>query len=85
MTTGGTESILLAVKAWRDYAKDVKGIRHPEMVLPVTAHSAFDKAAKFLKIRIRSVPVNTHSYTVSIQAMKRAINSNTILVSQGGS
>lgn len=82
MTTGGTESILLACKTWRDYARDVKGIKKPEMVLPVTAHTAFDKAAKFLKIRVRTVPVNPHSYTVSIEAMKRAINGNTIMVSR---
>lgn len=80
MTTGGTESILLACKTWRDYAKDVKGIKNPEMIIPVTAHTAFDKAAKYLNIRIKTIPVNPHSYTVSIEAMKKAINGNTIMV-----
>ncbi|XP_043282236.1 sphingosine-1-phosphate lyase [Venturia canescens] len=80
MTTGGTESILLACKTWRDYARDVKGVKHPEMVIPITAHTAFDKAAKYLKIRIRTIPVNPHSYTVSIEAMKKAINGNTIML-----
>ncbi|XP_012283543.1 sphingosine-1-phosphate lyase [Orussus abietinus] len=80
MTTGGTESILLACKAYRDYAKEVKGITRPNLVMPVTAHSAFDKAAQYLKIKILTVPVNPHSYTVSIAAMKRAINKNTIML-----
>ena len=80
MSTGGTESILLACKAYRDYAKEVKGINKPEMVIPVTAHSAFDKAAQFLKIRVRTVPVNSNSYTVSIDDMRRAITKNTIMV-----
>lgn len=64
MTTGGTESILLACKTYRDYARNMKGIKYPEMVVPVTAHSAFDKAAQYLKIRVRLVPVDrsTHLY-----------------------
>ncbi|XP_015439311.1 PREDICTED: sphingosine-1-phosphate lyase [Dufourea novaeangliae] len=80
MSTGGTESILLACKAFRDYARYVKGIKYPEMVMPVTAHSAFEKAAQYLKIRIRVVPVNPHSYTVSIKDMERAISRNTIML-----
>ena len=82
MTTGGTESILLACKAFRDYGYETKGIKRPEIVMPVTAHSAFDKAAQFLKIRIRTVPVKPDSYTADVDAMRRAITSNTILVSR---
>lgn len=80
MTTGGTESILMACKAYRDYAREVNGIKYPEMVVPVTAHAAFDKAAKYLKIKIRTIPVNQNTFTVSIDAMKAAINGNTIMV-----
>lgn len=80
MTTGGTESILLACKAYRDYAREVKGIKKPEIVMPVTAHAAFDKAAQYLNIKIRSIPVNQHSFTVSIEAMKKSITNNTIMV-----
>lgn len=42
MTTGGTESIIMACKAYRDYARS-RGISNPEMVVPITAHAAFDK------------------------------------------
>ena len=80
MSTGGTESILLACKAYRDYAKEVKGIKKPEMIIPVTAHSAFDKAAQYLKIKVRTVSVNPNSYTVRINEMRKAITKNTIMV-----
>lgn len=80
MTTGGTESILLACKAYRDYARDVKGIKKPEIVMPVTAHAAFDKAAQYLNIKICSVPVNPNSFTVCIKAMKKSITKNTIML-----
>lgn len=80
MTTGGTESILLACKAYRDYARSVKGIKHPEIVMPVTAHSSFDKAGQYFNLKIRSIPVNDNSYTVCIKSMKKAITRNTIMV-----
>lgn len=80
MTTGGTESILLACKAYRDYAREIKGIRNPEIVMPITAHSAFDKAAQYFNLKVRTVSVNQDSYTVCIKAMKKAITKNTIMV-----
>ncbi|XP_050484374.1 sphingosine-1-phosphate lyase isoform X3 [Bombus huntii] len=79
MTSGGTESILLACKTYRDYARNVKGIKNPEIVMPITAHSAFDKAAQYLKLKVRSVPVNQHSYTACIKSMEKAITRNTIM------
>lgn len=80
MTTGGTESILLACKAYRDFGREVNGIEHPNMVIPVTAHTAFDKAAKYLGITVRTVKLDTKTYKVDLKAMERAINKNTIMV-----
>lgn len=80
MTTGGTESILMACKAYRDYAADVRGVKKPEIVMPVTAHSGFDKAAQYLGLRVKTVPVNPITMQVDINAMKRAISCNTIMV-----
>ncbi|KAI7840937.1 hypothetical protein COHA_005368 [Chlorella ohadii] len=45
MTSGGTESILTAVKASRDYMMATRGITEPEMIIAVSAHAAFIKAA----------------------------------------
>lgn len=80
MTSGGTESILLACKTYRDYARHVKGIKNPEIIMPITAHSAFDKAAQYLKLKVRSIPVDQHSYTVCIKSMEKAITRNTIML-----
>ena len=52
MTSGGTESILTAVKASRDYMRAKKGIRHPEMVVGQSAHAAFFKAAEYFKVKL---------------------------------
>lgn len=80
MTTGGTESILMACKAYRDYAREVHDITKPNMVIGTTAHSAFDKAAKYLNIYVKTVPVNPETTQVDIKAMEAAINKNTVMV-----
>ena len=43
MTSGGTESCLMACKAYRDLARADRGVKRPNMVVPSTAHVAFDK------------------------------------------
>ena len=55
MTSGGSESILTAVKASRDYMRAVRGIRKPEMIIGDSAHAAFFKAAEYFKIRLVKV------------------------------
>lgn len=80
MTTGGTESIMMACKAYRDFGREKKGITHPNIVMPTTAHSGFDKAAQYLGLYIRTVPVNVDSTEVDIRQMEKAINRNTVMV-----
>lgn len=80
MTTGGTESIMMACKAYRDYGRDVKGITKPNMVLPVTAHTAFDKSAKYFGMFTKLVPIDPSTTEVDIRAMERAINRNTVML-----
>jgi len=72
MTSGGTESIILVCLASRDVARS-RGVSDPELLVPVTAHAAFDKAAHLLGMRIRHVPVVADSMEVDFEAMKRAI------------
>ncbi|KAI3467742.1 hypothetical protein Pfo_024405 [Paulownia fortunei] len=79
MTSGGTESILLAVKTSRDYMKVKKGITSPEMIIPVSAHSAYDKAAQYFKIKLWRVPVG-QDFRANVKAIKRHVNRNTILI-----
>lgn len=80
VTSGGTESIILACKAYRDYARYIKGIASPEMIIPITAHAAFEKAAKLLGMRIRMIPINTETMQVNVKAMKKAITKNACML-----
>ncbi|HKZ70657.1 MAG TPA: aspartate aminotransferase family protein [Anaerolineales bacterium] len=79
VTSGGTESILLAMKTYRDWARDTKGITSPEIVAPVTAHVAFDKAAQYFGMKIVRVPVDA-SCRADMSAVKRALNRNTVAI-----
>ena len=80
VSTGGTESIMLAVKTARDWAKAEKGIIEPEMVLCETAHAAFHKAAHYLGVTLRIVPFQPDSYQANVDAVADAVNENTILL-----
>ncbi|KAL8138148.1 hypothetical protein V2J09_004149 [Rumex salicifolius] len=79
MTSGGTESILLAVKTSRDYMKAKRGITRPEMIIAESAHSAYDKAAQYFNIKLRRVPVNKE-FQADAKAIRRCINKNTVLI-----
>ena len=80
-TSGGTESILLAVKAARDYYRHHRPeIKLPEMILPSTAHAAFHKAAHYFGIRTVSVSVNPETFKAEVSAMKKHITPNTIFM-----
>ncbi|KAK7374771.1 hypothetical protein VNO80_08210 [Phaseolus coccineus] len=79
MTSGGTESILLAVKSSRDYMKSKKGIARPEMIIPLSGHSAYDKAAQYFNIKLWRAPVDKN-FKADVKAIRRHINKNTILI-----
>jgi glutamate/tyrosine decarboxylase-like PLP-dependent enzyme len=79
VTSGGTESILLAMKTYRDWARDKRGITRPEMIVPATAHAAFDKAAQYFNIKMIHVPVDTN-YQADVAAVRKAITRNTIVI-----
>src|SRR5262245_50635249 len=79
-TSGGTESIILAVKAARDYARTERGIAAPEIVLPTTAHAAFHKAAHYLDIRAAPAPVAPRTFRADVDAVRRATTPRTILL-----
>jgi glutamate/tyrosine decarboxylase-like PLP-dependent enzyme len=80
-TSGGTESIMLAVKTARDYARAKRSrIRVPEMILPATAHAAFQKAAHYLDVKPVIVPVDPKTFKADVEEIRRAITPNTILL-----
>lgn len=81
MTSGGTESILLAVKACRDHARAARGdpTHRGNLVLPVTAHPAFDKAAELMDLPVRRVPVRPDLRADPV-ALGAAMDADTILL-----
>ena len=80
MTTGGTESIIMAVKTARDSARaDRPGLGQPEMVLPITAHPAFEKASHYLGVLPVHIPV-TEDYRADVGAARAAVTDNTVLI-----
>ncbi len=79
-TTGGTESCMLAVKTARDHARATRGIARPELVLPVTAHACFHKAAAYFDMPMRLVEVDTATWKVRPEAMAAAITPETALI-----
>ena len=80
-TSGGTESLILAVKTARDYTRATKPhITEPEMVLPITGHASLFKAAHYLGIKPVVTPVVDNSFLADVDAMREAINENTIML-----
>ncbi|KAI9812397.1 MAG: hypothetical protein M1832_000432 [Thelocarpon impressellum] len=79
-TSGGTESILMACLSARHKAYAERGITEPEMILPETAHPAFRKACSYFKIRMHLVACPGPMHQVSVPAVSRLINSNTVLL-----
>lgn len=79
VTSGGTESILMACKAYRDMAHE-RGIKHPEIVAPVSVHAAFDKAAHYFGMKLIHVPLDKKTMKVDVKAMRRAISRNTAML-----
>lgn len=80
-TSGGTESIILAVKTAREHAR-AKGTLSgpPEMILPVTAHAAFQKACAYLDVKPVLVPIDPQTFKADVAKMREAITDNTILL-----
>lgn len=78
MTTGGTESVLMAVKAYRERGKK-RGITKPEMVLPESAHVAFDKAGHYFGVKLRKAPLD-RDFKVDMAALRKLVNKNTVML-----
>jgi sphinganine-1-phosphate aldolase len=80
MTSGGTESILMAVKTAREWARATKPeIVRPEMILPSSAHPAFEKAGHYFGVKPVHVPVRA-DFRADLEATQAAITPQTILM-----
>jgi glutamate/tyrosine decarboxylase-like PLP-dependent enzyme len=80
VTSGGTESLLCAVKTARDWARvNRPEVSAPEILMPVTAHPALEKAAEYFGVRVVKTPVRA-DFRADVDAMRAAITPNTILM-----
>ncbi|KAJ3027898.1 UNVERIFIED_CONTAM: hypothetical protein HDU68_002864 [Siphonaria sp. JEL0065] len=80
MTSGGTESLLMAIKTYRDMARELHGVTEPEMILPTTIHTAFDKGASYFGVKLVHIPVDARTGEVDLNKVARAINNNTVMI-----
>src|SRR5262249_42319147 len=80
VTSGGTESIFLALKTARDWARtEHPEIGEPEVVTPVRAHPGFDKGAHYLCMKVQRIP-RCSDFRADLRAMAAAVSPNTILI-----
>ena len=79
LTSGGTESLFLAVQVARDHAREVRGITEPRVVLPSTAHPAFAKACHYLDVDEIRVPAGADG-RADVAATAAAVDASTALV-----
>jgi len=79
ITSGGTESLLLAVKGSRERGRSERNITTPNVVLPTSAHAAFEKACHYFGVESRRVPVRA-DWRADVAAMEAAIDENTVML-----
>ena len=79
VSSGGSESIQLAMKTYRDHARATRGITSPQMIVPISAHAAFDKAAQYFGIDIVHVPTGPDG-RADVAATEAAITDDTVVI-----
>ncbi|MEZ5138237.1 MAG: pyridoxal-dependent decarboxylase [Acidimicrobiales bacterium] len=78
VTSGGTGSICHAVLAFREVAREERGVTRPNFIKPETGHPAFDKACHLFGIEMRHVPVDPVTMQADVEAVRAAIDDQTI-------
>jgi glutamate/tyrosine decarboxylase-like PLP-dependent enzyme len=78
VTTGGTGSILHAMLAYRERARQDRGITRPNVIKPETAHPAFDKACHLFGIELRRAPVDPTTTLVDVDWVADHIDADTV-------
>ncbi len=79
VTSGGTESCLLAAKTYRDLARATRGVKRPQMVMPVTAHVAWFKAAEYFDIEPKLLPLDER-LRADVSRLESMIGPDTVMV-----
>jgi sphinganine-1-phosphate aldolase len=77
VTFGGTESLIDPMLAYRDWAREEKGVESPEVIVPVTAHVALDKAAHMLGMKLLKAPLGP-DWRVDVEWVREHVSANTV-------
>ncbi len=79
LTSGGSESLISAVYAYREWAREERGITEPQMIMPRTAHVALDKGAHYFGVEVLHAPVGP-DLLVDVDWVREHITDRTILL-----
>ena len=79
LTTGGTESLLMAVKAAREFGRRTRSVSTPNVVMPTSAHAAFEKGCHYFGVESRRVDVGA-DWRADVDAMAEAIDDDTVML-----
>ncbi len=83
VTSGGTESLMNPLLVYREWGRE-RGITNPNVVLPVTAHPAFDKGAHYFGIELRKASV-TDQFVADMESVRSLVDESTVaLVGSAG-
>jgi len=80
VTFGGSESIMMPMKVYRDRGRLEKKITEPEIIIPITAHPAFHKAGEYFGMKMVFAPVNDDDFLVIPSEVKKLVNRNTVAI-----
>lgn len=79
-SSGGTESLLLASLAAREYARETRGLTEFEIIAPITVHAGFNKAAHYFNMKLIHAPLDPKTMKVDLKAVRSLIGPNTVLL-----
>ncbi|PVU99738.1 hypothetical protein BB559_000453 [Furculomyces boomerangus] len=68
-TSGGTESIIMAVRAHLQLAAKERNVTHPNMIAPITIHTAFNKACEYFGVKLILIPIDKYTGKVNVTAI----------------
>ena len=80
VNSGGTESINMAIFAYREHMAKERRVQRPNLIICTTGHAAAYKACNYMGVEVRQVPCETTNYTMPLSSIKPLIDENTICV-----
>ena len=79
IVTGGTEANIMAIRAARNHARNYKGIKDGEIILPRSAHFSFKKAADMMNLKIVEADLDDN-YKIDVDSIKKKITDKTVAI-----